>query len=197
MQLKKNTLIAMAAFLVSMACDSKPQGCVDERYAQDHARDVYDDFRFDPDKLPVKGKTKLEELRVLDERGPSARLTFLTPFQKDLGGRKFSVDSIWTYSYRKRITYNAPGVSGYDLVEVLYVTIFLYEGTVQDYFVTHKHRIQGSETGEMRSGKYHSGPVKDHEYYPDSIKDGHLYWDQRNKYDNCKAAQNDANKDGK
>lgn len=182
MQLIRYAIIVTLLFGSLSFCKAQNQEvCVDKRFTEDTTLSKYDDFHFDPAKLPVAGM-RVESLTNLDPRGPSVRLTYLKPFQKEINGKKFSVDLIFSYSYARYVDYSSPNAYGSTLLERLELTVFIFEGIVQYHFV--KHFLRSSPDQQiMTEGKYNSGPVNNNEFHPGSIADTGIYWSQRSLYD--------------
>ncbi|MBE7412648.1 MAG: hypothetical protein HS129_11420 [Leptospiraceae bacterium] len=181
----KFTVIISFILIACFNCKEEPKDPIcgmEEFFKNDIIDYKYDDFIFNPKLLPIKRKTKRDELYKLDSRGPSRKWTNKKPFVKTIYKEKFEVDEIWelTSIKRKYIEYKHDNtiVTGSDPLESFSLFIFLNKGIVQNYFINHE--LTDDKGATWRPGKFNSGPLKNSDgIYPGAVDDAKRYWAQR------------------
>ncbi|WP_244290156.1 hypothetical protein [Leptospira bourretii] len=137
-------------------------------------------FQYDPNKLPVIGKTTEQELLGMYPR-PWLRMTFRKPIIKEIMGRKFEMKKI--IAYVNYVTAPLPN-GGYIGMDYLYFHVFFdNNGIVQQYIVDHKINEKADRNSPWMPGKfsniYGKKNWKNSELWPESIEDSRCYWAQR------------------
>lgn len=137
-------------------------------------------FQFDPNKLPVIGKTTEQELLEMYPK-PWSIMTFQKPIAKEILGRKFEMKKI--ISYANYIT-SPLSNGGYIGIDYLYFHVFFDKGgVVQQYIVDHKINEKVDRNSPWVQGKFSNIKDKKHwqdgDYWPESGNDGDCYWAQR------------------
>lgn len=137
-------------------------------------------FQFDPNKMPVIGKTTEQELLEMYP-SPWSRMTFRMPIAKEILGRKFEMKKIIAY-----VNYvTAPLENGgYIGIDYLYFHVFFdKDGIVQQYIVDHSIKKEANRNSPWLQGKFSNIKDKKHwkdgDYWPESVVDGTCYWAQR------------------
>ncbi|EOQ95577.1 putative lipoprotein [Leptospira wolbachii serovar Codice str. CDC] len=137
-------------------------------------------FQYDPNKLPVIGKTTEQGLLEMYPK-PWSRLTFRKPIVKEILGRKFEMKKI--IGYVNYVTAPLPN-GGYLGMDYLYFHIFFDKnGIVQQYIVDHTIKEKANRNTPWVYGKYSNIKNKKHwkedDYWPESVVDATCYWAQR------------------
>ncbi|MBM9589395.1 hypothetical protein JWG41_02985 [Leptospira sp. 201903075] len=153
------------------------------KYDPDFADDIIggpEKFQYDPNKLPVIGKTTEQELLEMYP-SPNERKTFRKPIVKEILGRKFEMKKI--IGYVNYVTAPLPN-GGYVGVDYLNFHIFFdKDGIVQQYIINHRIKKEANRNSPWIPGKYSNIKDKKHwkdgEYWPESVVDGDCYWAQR------------------
>ncbi|WP_039927071.1 hypothetical protein [Leptospira vanthielii] len=149
----------------------------------DFAGDIIDGpekFQYDPNKLPVIGKTTEQELLEIYPK-PWLRKTFKKPITKEILGRKFEMKKI--IAYVNYLTAPLPN-GGYVGMDYLYIHIFFdKDGIVQQYIIDHTIKEKANRNSPWVAGKYSNIKDRKHwredDYWPESVVDGTCYWAQR------------------
>lgn len=109
---------------------------------------------YEPDFTIVPGKSTERDLYAAYPQGPEMRITFQNPIAHSLRGRAFNFDRIITFGSSKGVT--AIGSQGEyavnEMLEFVFLCIYLKQGVVQDYTI--KHGIRERGVAAFRAGKY-------------------------------------------
>lgn len=122
----------------------------DLRFSEDILNGA-NNFHFDPLSLPQIGKTTEHELNQKYPSGPSFKLTFLKPIEKDMLGKKFKMDRLYLYNRTVQEPFSDEAKFGYVAKERMTLVAFISQGIVAQYLVTHE--LLGSD-GIWREGEY-------------------------------------------
>lgn len=109
-------------------------------------------------------------------------MTFLTPFEKQIGRKRFIVDRIEEYARAINRETKSARMSGYDAVERLNVVLFYRNARVVHFYVKHWVYVDG----ERRPGPYQSAAASGATVWPGAADDLSRYWGQRSLADRHK-----------
>lgn len=163
---------------LSLACGSfAPAPLVDRRFRDDLVDMAHRDFNFDPTKMPRAGMTS-DAVTGIFGGGPARRWTYIVPFRKELGGKSFDVDSIWMYNKVIFEDITTPHFSERWTREIVLITLFFHNQTLQSYYV--RHLVRESPRQKDLTGKHNTiGPDPTPESFPGENEDARRYWAQR------------------
>jgi len=145
-------------------------------------------FQFDPDRLPIPGKTTLKDLDRMYPGGPEFRWSFSPPLIKEIDGKQIGVDKIILYAqYHVKESHldEFGGNHAYErvLMEELTLMIFLERGIVNKYYIRHMMRPYETATNkQMQPDKWNTVTSRtkyDTLSWPGYDEDMGVYWKQR------------------
>lgn len=165
----------MLSCVLFLSCEKVPKEA-DPNW--DIVSDYKNNYTFDQALLPKVGEKEEEVYKRLGI--PTRRWTFQEVQELQFPKEKVSFNRILLYGSGKVINYKADGYSGFETVESIDVSVFLFRGTVQKTSV--KHLVREPTDQNFSIGPFDSKDTKVMkpiiESFPNSSLTQEKYWDQ-------------------
>ena len=141
-------------------------------------------FTFNPAFQIVPDQTTTEDLHRAYPGAARKRISFPEGYARQWQGKTIQVDQILVYGLAKNrvetVSLDSGQMAKTDYtMETLTLAVFLFQGVVQGYAIT--HRIREVTDGDFRPGPYDTGPTPAGDVYPGSRGDMQHYSRLRGK----------------